>query len=130
MRRSEEDTFGGHSRPVSSLWLAALWGAVVAVLTAPFAAAVVASVYRFPIPFGEYARGIGDATNAAFASVFYLVLGEGLLLAVCGAGAGVFLARGGRRQRRVLALSAAASFGMALVGAVVLATLEEFIGAW
>ena len=125
MRRGEDDAFGGHPR---SIGVTAAMGAVVAVLTAPAAAAVVASAYRFPIPFGEYARGIGEATNAAFASVFYVVLGGGLILAGCGAIAGVLIARGKRRP--VLTLTAAAGFGIALVGALVLSTLEQFIGAW
>ncbi|MGH8881332.1 MAG: hypothetical protein ACRD0P_28955, partial [Stackebrandtia sp.] len=76
VQRGDEGAFGRDTRPTgTSVWLAAVWGAVLAVVTTPIAAAIVASVYRFPIPFGEYARGIGEATNAAFASVFYLVLG-------------------------------------------------------
>lgn len=130
VQRSDDDTVGSPGPTGTSVWLAAAWGAVVAVVTAPLAAAIVASVYRFPIPFGEYARGIDEATNAAFASVFYLVLGGALLLGAGGAVAGALLARGHRLRRRVLALTAAASFGMALVAALILATLEEFVGTW
>ncbi|MFI5779362.1 hypothetical protein [Nocardia sp. NPDC051570] len=112
-------------------WAAAAWGALAAVLTAPVAAAVMASVYRFPIPFGDYARGVGDAINAALASVFYLVIGGGVLLAALGAVAGLLIARAnGPRLARTLALTVAAAFGLALLGALILATLEGFIGPW
>ena len=45
-----------------------LAGAVSAVAAAPLAAAVVATLYRFPVPFGGYARGWSDAPAAALAS--------------------------------------------------------------
>ncbi len=107
------------------------WGALAAVLTAPIAAALVAIVYRFPIPFGDYATGAGDALNAAAASVFYLVIGGGVLLAALGAVAGGLITRStGTSLLRALALSVAAGFGLALLGALLLASLEHFVGPW
>ncbi|PPJ21079.1 hypothetical protein C5E44_05655 [Nocardia nova] len=114
-----------------ALWVGVLWGALVAVLTAPLAAAVVASVYRFPIPFGEYAEGLREAVNAALAAVFYLVMGGGMLLAVLGGAAGLMIVRAhGRRLGRSLALTFAAGFGLAVLGAFALALLEHVIGPW
>ncbi|RDI69244.1 hypothetical protein DFR76_101782 [Nocardia pseudobrasiliensis] len=114
-----------------AVWAGMAWGALAAVLTAPIAAALVAIVYRFPIPFGDYATGAGDALNAAAASVFYLVIGGGVLLAVLGAVAGGLITRStGTSLLRALALSVAAGFGLALLGALLLASLEHFIGPW
>ncbi|WP_433654718.1 hypothetical protein ACQPW1_28490 [Nocardia sp. CA-128927] len=99
----------------------AVWGVIVAVLTAPIAAALVGIVYRFPIPFGDDARGVEEAGNAAGASVFYLVRGEGLILAALGAGAGYFIARAvGPRLLPALALTVLTAFGLALLGALIL----------
>lgn len=114
-----------------ALWVGVLWGALAAVLTAPVAAAMVASVYRFPIPFGVYAEGLREAVNAALAAVFYLVMGGGLLLAVLGGAAGLMIVRAhGVRLGRALALTTAAAFGLAVVGAFALALLEHVIGPW
>jgi hypothetical protein len=113
------------------LWVGVLWGALAAVLTAPVAAAMVASVYRFPIPFGEYAAGLHEAVNAALAAVFYLVTGGGMLLAVLGGAAGLMIVRAhGRRLGRALALTTAAGFGLAVVGAFALALLEHVLAPW
>lgn len=105
-------------------WAVAMWGVIIAVLTAPVAAALVGIVYRFPIPFGDDARGIAEVGNAALASVFYLIKGEGLVLAALGGGVGYFLARAlGPGLFRPLALSVLAAFGLALLGAVSLASM-------
>ncbi|WP_227982612.1 hypothetical protein [Nocardia spumae] len=117
--------------PGPAAWVVALWGAVVAICSAPFAAALVASLYRFPIPFGDYARGLNEALNAALASIFYLVIGGIVPLALAGAIAGFLLARRNVRGRaRCLALTAATGFAMACVCALLLALLEYAIGPW
>ncbi|MCM6776523.1 hypothetical protein NDR87_21500 [Nocardia sp. CDC159] len=122
---------GGAARASGvAIWAVALWGALAAVLTAPVAAGLMASVYRFPIPFGDYARGFGDALNAAAAAVFYLIVGGGVVLAALGGVAGALVARRGGGLIRSLALTVAAGFGLALVGALGLAVLERFIGPW
>ncbi|MGX1776015.1 hypothetical protein ACWIGW_28160 [Nocardia brasiliensis] len=106
-------------------------GALVAVVLAPAAAALVAIVYRFPVPLSGYARGFGGAGDAALGSLFYLILGGAPVLAILGVVGGVVAVRVAgtdRRRARVLTLGAAA--GSALLAAVALAVLEFFIGAW
>ncbi|WP_067824890.1 hypothetical protein [Nocardia inohanensis] len=104
------------------LWAVAAWGAIAAVLTAPLTAGLVGVVFRFPIPFGEPARGLGDVLNAVMASVFYLIWGEGVVLAVLGGTAGYFIARGfGPGLLRPLSLAVAAAVGLGLVGGLILA---------
>ncbi len=104
---------------------------MAAVLTAPAAAAAVAGVYRFPVPFGEYARGPSAAGDAALASVFYLILGGAVVLAGAGAVVG-WLAqrRTARGSWRSATLTMLGAFAVAVVAAVVLATLEYAIGSW
>ncbi|WP_280262029.1 hypothetical protein [Nocardia wallacei] len=112
-------------------WIGPMVGCVAAVLTAPLAAAVVASVYRFPVPFGDYAHGLSEAGNAALASVFYLVLGGVPVLAIGGTVAGWLVQRAaGTDSARTGWAGAGAGFGVALLGALVLATLEFFVGPW
>ncbi|MFD6160939.1 hypothetical protein ACFWF7_03670 [Nocardia sp. NPDC060256] len=107
-----------------ALWAVAVWGLITAVLTAPIAAGLVGIVYRFPIPFGDDARGVAEVGNAALASVFYLIKGEGIVLAVVGAVVGYFIARTvGPGLIRTLALAVLAAFGLALLGAVSLAMM-------
>ncbi|MGV0741442.1 hypothetical protein [Mycolicibacterium sp. XJ870] len=101
-------------------------GAVAAVGWAPLAAAIVAAVYRFPVPFGEYASGLGGMPTAALASVFYLALGGFLVLGALGAVAGALLAGTASATR----LTVAASIVIALLGALTLALLEYVIGPW
>ncbi|WP_107657191.1 hypothetical protein [Nocardia suismassiliense] len=107
---------------VPALCAVAVWGLITAVLTAPLAAALVGLVYRFPIPFGDDARGIEEFGNAAMASVYYLVKGEGPVLAALGGGTGYLIARAfGPGLLRALALAVLTAFGLALLGAVILA---------
>ncbi|MEU6564480.1 hypothetical protein [Nocardia nova] len=130
MRFNDDGVTGERSRPAGpDVWVAVLWGAVVTICWAPVAAAVVASVYRFPIPFDGYARGASDALSAALASVFYLVVGGAFPLALAGALAGFLLARG-RGPARRLTLIAATGFATACAAALLLALLEYAIGPW
>ncbi|WP_378740718.1 hypothetical protein [Nocardia brasiliensis] len=110
---------------------AAIGGAVGAVVLVPLAAAIVAVVYRFPVPLAGYARGFGGAGSAALGSLFYLVLGGAPVVAILGAAGGFVVARSaghdtGRVRGRVLVVAAA----VALLAAVTLAVLEFFIGPW
>lgn len=112
-------------------WVFPLWGAVAAVVTAPLAAAVVACAYRFPVPFSDYARGLSGAADAAVASLFYLVLGGAIVLAVAGAVVGFVVRRGtARHPSRSAALTTLGAFAVAVAAGLVLATLEYLIGPW
>ncbi|MFI6041729.1 hypothetical protein ACIA8C_08840 [Nocardia sp. NPDC051321] len=102
----------------------ALWGLIIAVLAAPVAAALVGIVYRFPIPFGDDARGVEEVGNAAMASVFYLIKGEGFVLAALGAVVGYLLARAlAPSLGRALILTVLSAFGLAMLGAISLASM-------
>lgn len=108
---------------------AAIAGAVAAVVMVPLAAAIVAVVYRFPVPLAGYAHGFGGAGSAALGSLFYLVLGGAPVVAILGAAGGFVAARSARRGTgRVRVLVAAAV--VALLAAITLAVLEFFIGPW
>ncbi|MFD6161373.1 hypothetical protein ACFWF7_38270 [Nocardia sp. NPDC060256] len=98
---------------------AALCGALAAVVVAPLAAAIVATVYQFPVFMYGEARGLAEADNAAMGSVFYLIFGGAPVLALLGAAAGGFVSRrtnSGIRRARVGALIAGAA--VALLAAV------------
>ncbi|MFA5710912.1 hypothetical protein [Mycolicibacterium sp.] len=103
-------------------------GAVVAVVSAPAAAALLAALYRFPVPFRGYATGIAEAPTAALAALFYLALGGVVVLGGLGAIAGALLARWRPGRATVPILGAA--FAIAAVGAGALAVLEFFVGSW
>ncbi|MFF2550636.1 hypothetical protein ACFVUS_06525 [Nocardia sp. NPDC058058] len=105
-------------------WTVAAWGLIAAILTAPFSAAIIGIAYRFPIPFGDKATGLADALNAAAASVYYLVMGEGFVLAALGGLAGYFIAQA-LRPRLIFSLvcAVAAAFGISLLAALTLAML-------
>ncbi|MBF6134668.1 hypothetical protein IU501_16860 [Nocardia otitidiscaviarum] len=109
----------------------ALVGALAAVAAAPVAAAIVAVLYRFPIPLTGYADGFGGAIPAALGSLFYLVLGGAPVLGLLGAVGGVAAARlAGPDIRRARRLTLLLAGTIALFGAIALASLELFIGAW
>lgn len=107
-------------------------GAVAAIVLAPLAAALVAVVYRFPVPMAEdYARGFGGAGAAALGSVFYLILGGALVLGILGGIGGFVTARFAQLDvRRARYRTLAVSASIALLAATSLAVLEFFIGAW
>lgn len=109
-------------------WRTALVGAAAAIGWAPVAAAIVAAVYRFPVPFGGYARGLDAAPTAALGSVFYLVLGGVVVLGALGAAVGATLAK--LTPTRATGLTVAVAWVIAMLGALSLALLEYVIGPW
>ncbi|MFC9993947.1 hypothetical protein [Nocardia sp. NPDC127526] len=117
--------------PTPLAWKEALCGALTALVAAPAAAALVATLYRFPVPLSGYARGFREAPVAALGSLFYLALGGVFLLGFLGA-AGGFIAsrafpRNPRPARRLTLLIAVIT---ALLGAIALAVLEFIVGPW
>ncbi|MFC4373702.1 hypothetical protein ACFO5K_06270 [Nocardia halotolerans] len=109
----------------------ALVGGLAAIVLAPAAAAVTATVYRFPVPMVGYTSGFGGALTAAVGSVFYLVLGGALVLGALGA-VGGYVAVGPKRPAGAgtYALAVLIGLGVAVAGAVALALLEYVIGPW
>ncbi|MGH3738014.1 MAG: hypothetical protein ACRDT6_20745 [Micromonosporaceae bacterium] len=114
----------------SGMVVPALAGAAAAVLASPVAAALVAVVHRFPVPFAGYAQGFAGAPTAALGSLFYLLLGGVLVLAAAGAGAGVLAGRRAASRSGALTLSIVLGCLIALAGALSLALLEYVIGPW
>ncbi|WP_433654504.1 hypothetical protein ACQPW1_27630 [Nocardia sp. CA-128927] len=105
-------------------------GAVAAVVLSPLAAAIVAVVYRFPVPLSGYARGFGEAGSAALGSLLYLVFGGVLVVGILGAAGGFVAARSASDVRRVRRRTVAAAAAVALLAAITMAVLEFFIGPW
>lgn len=103
-------------------------GAVAAVVSAPAAAALLAVLYRFPVPFRGYATGVAEAPTAALAALFYLALGGAVVLGGSGAIVGALLARW--RPGRATVPILVAAVAIALVAAAALAVLEFFVGTW
>ncbi|PXX71366.1 hypothetical protein DFR70_101788 [Nocardia tenerifensis] len=112
-------------------WKAALVAAGAAIALAPPAAALVAVIYRFPVPLSGYVSGFAGAGTAAVASLFYLVLGGAPLLGILAGAAGFAAARSAKGDtRRLWRRTFAAAACVALLSAVALAVLEFFIGPW
>ncbi|MET9215685.1 MULTISPECIES: hypothetical protein [unclassified Nocardia] len=109
----------------------ALVGGLAAVVLAPVAAATTAAVYRFPVPLVGYTSGIGGAPTAAVGSIFYLVLGGAVVLAVAGALGGLLMTWGNPAPTgRNYLIAGAAGLFVAFLGAVGLALLEFLVGPW
>jgi hypothetical protein len=105
----------------------ALIGAAAAIAMCVRAAAFVALVYRFPVPFGGYAFGISGIPLAAMAVLFYgAIFGGFVVVGAVGALLAIHAARRGRSKRFVVMQSV----GIALAAALTLAVLELFIGPW
>ena len=105
-----------------------LAGAAIAVAATFPLAALVALVFRFPIPFGTYMTGPGAVVPALMAAGFYGVLGGFPVQAILGGIAGVMASRTAApdRRRAVLTYSVLA----ALPGVLILSTLDWVIGPW
>ncbi|MFF2082643.1 hypothetical protein ACFVVM_02660 [Nocardia sp. NPDC058176] len=109
----------------------AVVGGLSAIVLAPVAAAVIAIVYRFPVPLVGYTSGFGGALTAAAGSLFYLVLGGAVLVGAIG-GAGGLLVAGPRRPAtpRTYTIAVLVGLGVAFLGALALALLEYLVGPW
>ena len=106
-------------------------GAAVATAGAFPAAALIALVYGFPVPFVGKLQGVAAIKPAMFAVVFYGILGGFIVLPLLGAAAGFLASRmnhGNPRAARRLTIIAALAVSLACV--VFLATLDLLIGPW
>src|SRR5688572_11875349 len=84
-----EPSVSGTIRQRSGPLRSALLGAVAGVLGSFPLAAVVACVFRFPIPFAGYASGPGAMLPALFAALLYGVIGGAVVQAIAGASGGI-----------------------------------------
>ena len=92
-------------------------------------AALIALVFRFPIPFNAYLSGPTAMLPASMAVVFYGVMGGFPVQAAMGGVGAVVGSRfsAGDRQRRAAIIGAVVA---AIPGLVVLAVLDYIIGPW
>ncbi len=108
-----------------------VFGAVAACAGAFPAAAVIALLYRFPIPFRGYESGFAAAGDALGATLFYGILGGFALLGAAGGGAGVFAhSRVGPWRPPVRTLTIAIVVAVDLGCALLLASWDKIIGPW
>jgi hypothetical protein len=115
---------------MTKLW-AALHGAFWCVLFAFPSGALMVSVWRFPIPFGNYVSGLEHAGHALLAVGFYGIIGGFVVLGVLGAIAGMIthtLCPDAEREQKRLTRIVTAM--IALAAATLLAALDKIIGPW
>src|SRR4051794_13969843 len=94
-------------------------------------AALVALVYRFPIPFAGYQRGPAAAMRSLLAVALYGATGGFIALAALGAVAGAVAFRlTGGDQTQLRRATIAAALAIDLAAALLLATLDRVVGPW
>jgi hypothetical protein len=108
-----------------------LLGVITACLGAFPAASLVALLYGFPVPFAGKLHGPAAIGPAAFAVLFYGVLGGFVVLAVAGAAAAsLAFATSDGNARKARGLTVVFALSASLLGAIGLAVLDLFIGPW
>ena len=106
-------------------------GAGIAVAASFPLAALVALLFRFPIPFGTYMSGIGAVIPALFAAAFYGIIGGFMVQALLGGIAGGLAASATVSDRRRAWRRCAAFASLAaLPGVLLLSILDWIIGPW
>jgi hypothetical protein len=120
----------GDITAVASWRRAAFIGAAWAVGAAFPLAAITALVYRFPIPFADYASGPSAIPGALIATVFYGLLGGFVVLAVLGGLGGTALHHVMRTSAKRLMLIRGWSIIVAATSVVLLSVLDKIIGPW
>lgn len=111
---------------------AAAIGAVVCTLGAFPAAALVALVYRFPIPLAAYASGPEAVLPSMLAVIFYgIIIGGFVVLPCLGAVAGLVAYRLAKpNSKMILCWTIALAFAVDLLAAMTLATWDKIYGPW
>src|SRR5688572_23665409 len=94
-------------------------------------AALVALIFRFPIPFGAYESGLTGMLRSPIAVLFYGMLGGFPLLTVLGGLAGIAAYRTSgddawKRRWRTIGFA----LGLDFLAVMVLAVLDKIIGPW
>lgn len=110
---------------------AAAIGALATIVLAFPMAALMALVYRFPVPFGGYVSGPTAVPLALMGVVFYGALGGFFVLGGLGCAAGIAAHRMGRtNDKRVVTLALELSLLIAFAVIFTLAILDKLIGPW
>ncbi|EKE25756.1 MAG: hypothetical protein ACD_5C00042G0001 [uncultured bacterium] len=91
-------------------------------------AAVLVSLFRFPIPFDEYATGFSYAVPAMLGVIFYGILGGFIVLAALGALAGHISIKMGSDELEIKKLTIMFSAIFAFMAAFILSILDYVIG--
>ena len=93
-------------------------------------AALMALVYRFPIPFAGYKSGVDAVILSLKAVVFYGLIGGFVVLGIAGAIGGLVigLLPGTRSNKNMLLFGCSAAF--TTCGLFLLAILDKIIGPW
>lgn len=106
-------------------------GAVVGAVGSPFLAAATALVFRFPVPFADYASGPAGLAPAFAAGIWYGLIGGFVVEALLGGLGGVLGARlSSPFNRHMRAFCYAGALMGAELGVATLAVLESIIGTW
>ena len=106
-------------------------GSLLAVLGAFPVAALVALVFRFPIPFTGYCSGLEAVLPSCVAVLFYGCIGGFPLLAVLGAVGGLAAFLIGRPDgKKTFRLTVAFALVVDLLATLILAVLDKIIGPW
>jgi len=110
---------------------AALLGALLTIGLAFPSAALLALVYRFPVPFAGYESGVAAVPHAMLAAAFYGVLGGFWLLGLAGSAAGMVIQRSaGRSGRRPFPMMCGVAAVIAFAATLSLSILDKVIGPW
>ena len=106
-------------------------GSLLAVLGAFPVAALVALVFRFPIPFSGYCSGLEAVLPSFVAVLFYGCIGGFPLLAVLGGVGGLAAFLIGRPDgKKTFRLTLAFAVLADLLATLTLAVLDKLIGPW
>jgi uncharacterized membrane protein YfcA len=129
---AEQDEWMSRSQEVISVIRAAFLGALFAIIGAFPVAALVALVYRFPIPSVGYSSGFDAIVPSLYAVFLYgIVLGGFVVLAVGGAIGGVIAYSVQRpKEKSVGRLCLGFALVVDVVAVLVMAILDKLIGPW
>jgi hypothetical protein len=109
----------------------AILGGVSAILGSFPVAALVALVYRFPIPFAGMGSGPRAILPSLFAVLFYGILGGFLFVGILGVLVGLLAYRLGRPDiRRIVYVTLGLAVGVDFLATFTLAILDKIIGPW
>jgi uncharacterized membrane protein YfcA len=121
------DTANGHARTWLSGMGDAVAGGLLTILGAFPVAAVVALVFRFPIPFAGYQSGVEAMVSSPIAVLLYGVATGGfVVLGVIGAVAGVLIGASDRSKQSILI--AALTIDTVAIG--LLSVWDKIYGPW